>query len=218
MGLPVRVQPAVATTTRPRHLQRWRDAVPHAAHTQRARRAPLHRPARGQVLAAEREPWLAIDPKPYIGDPTYDPLQHLLNCNQRLVADPRGFARRIADLLHLDADRLQLWLFARCVIESAEWSQPCRGCPPDRTMKTRGPGPSVTTMKRHLSAAEVAELADLLDDAPVRAGLVDEVLQAAEQRRGMTLRLRPPPPHPGWTGSTTKAAPTPNRTAARARP
>src|SRR5262249_55469311 len=34
----------------------------------------------GNVLEASREPWLAIDPKPYVGDPTYDPLQHLLNC------------------------------------------------------------------------------------------------------------------------------------------
>ena len=31
------------------------------------------------VLAAQREPWLAIDPKPYVGDPSYDPLQHMLN-------------------------------------------------------------------------------------------------------------------------------------------
>ncbi len=30
------------------------------------------------VLAAEREPWLVIDPKPFVGDPTYDALQHLL--------------------------------------------------------------------------------------------------------------------------------------------
>ncbi len=41
------------------------------------------------VLAAEREPWLVIDPKPYVGDPTYDGLQHLLNCEDRLRADPR---------------------------------------------------------------------------------------------------------------------------------
>lgn len=31
------------------------------------------------VLAAEREPWLVIDPKPYVGDPTYDPLQHMVH-------------------------------------------------------------------------------------------------------------------------------------------
>ena len=73
------------------------------------------------VLAAEREPWLMIDPKPYVGDPTYDPLQHLLNCDQRLRADPSELARRIADLLDLDAERLLLWLFARCVQESLDW-------------------------------------------------------------------------------------------------
>jgi streptomycin 6-kinase len=73
----------------------------------------------GNVLAAERQPWLVIDPKPYVGDPTYDPLQHMLNCEARLRADPVGLARRLAGLLDLDADRLLLWLFARCVIESA---------------------------------------------------------------------------------------------------
>ena len=44
------------------------------------------------VLAAEREPWLVIDPKPYVGDPTYDAVQHLLNCFDRLRADPRAGA------------------------------------------------------------------------------------------------------------------------------
>lgn len=72
----------------------------------------------GNVLAARREPWLVIDPKPYVGDPTYDVLQHLLNCSERLAADPVGLARRMADLCGLDADRLRLWLFARCVQES----------------------------------------------------------------------------------------------------
>ncbi len=75
----------------------------------------------GNVLASRREPWLMIDPKPFVGDPTYDALQHLLNCEERLHADPRRFARRVAELLALDADRLVLWLFARCVQESAEF-------------------------------------------------------------------------------------------------
>jgi streptomycin 6-kinase len=78
-------------------------------------------PHAGNVLAAQREPWLMIDPKPYVGDPTYDPLQHLLNCEERVNTDPVGFARRMADLLDLDGDRLLLWLFARCVVESADW-------------------------------------------------------------------------------------------------
>jgi len=66
------------------------------------------------ILAAEREPWLAIDPKPHIGDPAYDALQHMINC-ERLIDDPAGLVRRLADLLQLDPQRLQLWLFARCV-------------------------------------------------------------------------------------------------------
>lgn len=75
------------------------------------------------VLAAQREPWLVIDPKPYAGDPTYDPLQHMLNCPTRLLAQPAGFAARMADLLDLDRDRLLLWLFARCVQESPDSPQ-----------------------------------------------------------------------------------------------
>jgi len=77
----------------------------------------------GNVLAAQREPWLAIDPKPHVGDPTYDALQHLLNCAGRLHADPRRLARRLAELLGLDAERLQLWLFARCVVESVDYPE-----------------------------------------------------------------------------------------------
>lgn len=46
-------------------------------------------------------------------------------------------------------------------------------------------------MKRYLSPSEVAELAELLEDWPVRVGVVDEVLEAARQRRGMTLVLEP---------------------------
>jgi streptomycin 6-kinase len=73
------------------------------------------------VLSSQRERWLVIDPKPYVGDPAYDPLQHMLNCAERLQADPRGLAAAMADPLGLDRERLLLWLFARCVIESAEW-------------------------------------------------------------------------------------------------
>lgn len=72
----------------------------------------------GNVLSAQREPWLMIDPKPFVGDPCYDVLQHMLNCEDRLAADPAGLARRLADLLQLDGDRVVQWLFARCVLES----------------------------------------------------------------------------------------------------
>ena len=74
----------------------------------------------GNVLAARREPWLVTDPKPYLGDPTYDPLQHMLNSPDRLVADAAGLADRMAGLLDLDASRLRHWLFARCVLGSLD--------------------------------------------------------------------------------------------------
>jgi streptomycin 6-kinase len=70
------------------------------------------------VLAADREPWLVIDPKPHVGDPAYDPTQHLLNCAERLQADPAGLAARMAELLEVDPLRLRRWLFARCVLEA----------------------------------------------------------------------------------------------------
>jgi streptomycin 6-kinase len=72
------------------------------------------------ILAAQREPWLVIDPKPYVGDPAYDVVQHMLNAD-RLRVDPLEMARRMADLLDLDAARVRLWLFARCVQQSASW-------------------------------------------------------------------------------------------------
>jgi streptomycin 6-kinase len=75
----------------------------------------------GNILSARREPWLVIDPKPYLGDPCYDPLQHLLNCSERLAAHPHQLADRMAELCGLDRDRVRLWLFARCVVESLSW-------------------------------------------------------------------------------------------------
>lgn len=72
----------------------------------------------GNVLSGERRPWLLIDPKPYVGDPHYDVLQHLLNCAGSLQADPVGLVTEVADLAGLDAGRVRQWLFARCVQES----------------------------------------------------------------------------------------------------
>lgn len=94
-------------------------ALPRGAGTRVLLCTDLHG---GNILAAAREPWLAIDPKPWVGDPAYDSLQHMLNCPARLHTDPVGLARRMADLLDLDAERVRLWLFARCVQESPEWS------------------------------------------------------------------------------------------------
>ncbi len=67
----------------------------------------------GNVLRSQREPWLVIDPKPFVGDRAYDPVQHLMNCEARLHHDPIELVRRLADLAEVDAERLRLWTFAR---------------------------------------------------------------------------------------------------------
>lgn len=72
------------------------------------------------VLASRREPWLAIDPKPFAGDPAFDVVQHMLNCDKRLATDPVGLSRRMAELTGVDPERVRLWLFARCAEESLD--------------------------------------------------------------------------------------------------
>ena len=76
----------------------------------------------GSVLRAERGPELVIDPKPFVGDPAYDATQHLLNCPERLQQDPADTIRPFSDLLGVEAERVRLWVFARCAAEPrAEW-------------------------------------------------------------------------------------------------
>jgi streptomycin 6-kinase len=71
------------------------------------------------ILAARRAPWLVIDPKPYVGDPAYDLLQHMINCEDRLTVDPAGLCDRMVGLADGDPGRVRLWLFARAVQELA---------------------------------------------------------------------------------------------------
>jgi len=88
--------------------------LPHSAPEQVLLATDLHA---GNVLRARREPWLVIDPKPFVGDPAYDATQHLRNCDLRLRSDPDRTIRRFADLLGIDHDRVRLWLFARAAAE-----------------------------------------------------------------------------------------------------
>jgi len=74
----------------------------------------------GNILRSQREPWLAIDPKPFVGDRAYDPVQHLMNCEARLHADPIRLVCRVADLAEIDAERLRLWTFARAAADPRE--------------------------------------------------------------------------------------------------
>jgi len=72
----------------------------------------------GNVLKAQRKPWLAIDIKPFIGDRTYDLTQHLLNCIERLENNPKQTIYRVANLAKVDSSRLTDWLFARLASEN----------------------------------------------------------------------------------------------------
>jgi streptomycin 6-kinase len=76
----------------------------------------------GNVLAAEREPWLVIDPKPYVGDAAYDVTQHIFNGVFLEGADVSSLAARMALLLDLDLNRILRWLFARAVEASPYWA------------------------------------------------------------------------------------------------
>jgi streptomycin 6-kinase len=71
----------------------------------------------GNILRAQREPWLVIDPKPFVGDPAYDVTQHILNCRERLAADPFGLLARLAELTGVSFERLRLWTFARAAAD-----------------------------------------------------------------------------------------------------
>jgi streptomycin 6-kinase len=74
----------------------------------------------GNVLEAEREPWLVIDPKPFVGDKAYDATQHLLNCRERLRANTHDTIKQFADLLEVDYERVRRWTFARLAAEPRE--------------------------------------------------------------------------------------------------
>jgi streptomycin 6-kinase len=71
----------------------------------------------GNVLRAQREPWLMIDPKPFVGDPAYDLTQHLFNCELRLRTNPVELVRRVSDLAEVDDRQVLRWLFGRAAAE-----------------------------------------------------------------------------------------------------
>jgi len=74
----------------------------------------------GNILRAQRAPWLVIDPKPFVGDRAYDATQHLFNCKARMSAAPDATIRRFASLLDVDNERVRMWMFARSAAEPRE--------------------------------------------------------------------------------------------------
>jgi streptomycin 6-kinase len=77
------------------------------------------------VLASDREPWLAIDPKPMNGDPHYEVAPMLWNRTEELAGDLRGGIRRrfhaLVDAGGLDEDRARAWVVVREVL-NAHWA------------------------------------------------------------------------------------------------
>ena len=125
-------------------IERWPDAgvvreglhlfaeLPRTAPREVLLATDLHA---GNVLRAEREPWLVIDPKPFLGDPAYDATQHLINCEARLRSHPNETIDRMADLLEVDRERVRLWTFARAAAEprekwNADWMEIARRIAP----------------------------------------------------------------------------------------
>ncbi|WP_433326506.1 aminoglycoside phosphotransferase family protein [Spirillospora sp. CA-294931] len=78
------------------------------------------------VLAGEREPWLAIDPQPLAGDPGFDLLPSVGEGWEKLAAagDPSATVLRrfdrLTEALGLERDRAVGWTLGR-VLENALW-------------------------------------------------------------------------------------------------
>ncbi|MGY0463906.1 aminoglycoside phosphotransferase family protein [Kitasatospora sp. cg17-2] len=75
----------------------------------------------GNVLAADRAPWLAIDPRPLVGERAYDLARLTLDRADTLVGSPglpaavRRRLHQLAEALEVDRDRLRGWTLVRAV-------------------------------------------------------------------------------------------------------
>ncbi|MFJ9447686.1 aminoglycoside phosphotransferase family protein [Kitasatospora sp. NPDC101235] len=75
----------------------------------------------GNVLAADRAPWLAIDPRPLAGERAYDLARLALDRADTLIGAPGAPAAvrrrlgRLSEALEVDQDRLRGWTLFRAV-------------------------------------------------------------------------------------------------------
>jgi len=77
----------------------------------------------GNILAARREPWLVIDPKPLVGEPAFDAAHLIRSLLPDQIAKPEfdRLVSTIAGRLDLPAQRIAEWVFVRS-IENALWA------------------------------------------------------------------------------------------------
>ncbi len=98
-----------------------RDFVTDPASTGTLIHADLHYE---NVMAADRQPWLAIDPKPMSGDPHYEVAPMLWNRFEELAGDVRSGVRArfhaLVDHAGLDEDRARDWVVVR-MMNNACW-------------------------------------------------------------------------------------------------
>ena len=98
------------------------DLATEAATDARVIHCDLHY---ANVLAADREPWLVIDPKPVNGDPHYEIAPMLWNRWDELGGDVREGVRRrfytLVDRAGFDEDRARAWVLLR-MVHNAMWA------------------------------------------------------------------------------------------------
>ena len=73
----------------------------------------------GNILRAEREPWLAIDPKPILAEPAYDAVALIRDAKPTLAALRRRLDL-LSELLGLDRERIRLW----GLVKTLAWDNP----------------------------------------------------------------------------------------------
>ena len=86
----------------------------------------------GNVLRAEREPWLAIDPKPLVGDRAFDAASLLRDRRWELRQPGAGGRVRrrldvLAAALSLDRERMRLW----GIVHALAWGVSGKKAQPD---------------------------------------------------------------------------------------
>jgi streptomycin 6-kinase len=74
----------------------------------------------GNVLRAQREPWLLIDPKPLVGEAAFEGGFPVLKLVVDDSSDPDGAVHRVARGLRVEPERVRGWAFLR-VFENALW-------------------------------------------------------------------------------------------------
>ncbi len=73
----------------------------------------------GNILRADREPWLVVDAKPIVAEPAYDTVALVRDAKPSL-ADLRRRLDLLAPLLRIDRERMRLW----GLVKSLAWDDP----------------------------------------------------------------------------------------------